>query len=400
MIAAPIPESEEKRLTALRSYSILDTFPEKEYDDITRLASQICQTPVSQITLVDSKRQWYKSNFGVDIKEVPREVGFCSHTINNPDGVLVVPDMRIDQRFVDNPFVKNIPHAVFYTGVSLVSPEGYPIGSICVIDLEPRELSTSQVEALKSLSNQIINLFELRKSKHLLDQHTMALEERNKELRQFASIVAHDIKSPLTNIQMHTKTILEFYPDELGNEVRSMIGHIGSSSEKLVKLVEGILTLSKSANLLTRNKETIGLREFFEEIIELVDNHKSTKIIYPTDGNIFSNRIALQQIFINLINNAIKHSDQDRVKIEIAHSSDNEYHHFTLSDNGPGIKENDRKRIFELFETCSEHCTEPGHGIGLSIVKRLVEGLSGKIHVETAPGRGAAFHFKIQSDSF
>jgi PAS domain S-box-containing protein len=163
MTSAPAPHNESNRLQALLECQILDTTPEQSFDDITRLATYICKTPIALITLLDSDRQWFKSKVGLDLCQTPREVAFCAYTILNND-ILIVPDARVDKRFMDNPLTLSHPHIRFYAGVPLVTAEGYALGTLCIIDTIPRELNSDQITALKALANQVTHQLELRRS--------------------------------------------------------------------------------------------------------------------------------------------------------------------------------------------------------------------------------------------
>lgn len=182
MLIPPAHPEESERLDALRSYDILDSLPETDYDDLTMLASEICRTPVSLISLIDDKRQWFKSNHGLNIRETPREYAFCTHGILNPYEILIVPDTREDERFIRNPLVEGEPHIIFYAGVPLVNEDGYPLGSLCVIDNEPKELTPRQLTLLKILGRQVVHLLELRRKNKALEILKKALEDRNAEL--------------------------------------------------------------------------------------------------------------------------------------------------------------------------------------------------------------------------
>ncbi|WP_341529253.1 sensor domain-containing diguanylate cyclase [Nostoc sp. UHCC 0302] len=158
---ALFPENEAERLKALENYNILDTLPEQAFDDLTALAAYICRTPIALISLVDADRQWFKSKVGLEISETPREWAFCSHAILQPKDILVITNATKDERFAKNPLVKGNPKIRFYAGVPLVTPNGLPIGTLCVIDIVPRRLSDKQLDALYRLSRQAIAHMEL-----------------------------------------------------------------------------------------------------------------------------------------------------------------------------------------------------------------------------------------------
>ncbi len=155
------PDREAERLSALASYEILDTLPERDFDDLTKLAARICGTPVALISLVDADRQWFKSRVGLDIAETPRDSSICAHALGR-DGLFVVPDASKDERFAANPLVTSGPEIRFYAGSPLVTPEGAALGTLCVIDRVPRELDEDQASALQALGRQAVAQLQLR----------------------------------------------------------------------------------------------------------------------------------------------------------------------------------------------------------------------------------------------
>jgi diguanylate cyclase (GGDEF)-like protein len=163
MINVPVPDNEKSRLDTLLGYEILDTPAERDFDDITLMAAQICQTPIALISLVDANRQWFKSKIGISQQETPRDLAVCAHAIMTHDP-LVIPDLQKDERFKDFPMVKSDPFVRFYGGAPLWSKTGHALGSLCVLDRVPRDLSASQIEALEALGRQVVSQLELRKT--------------------------------------------------------------------------------------------------------------------------------------------------------------------------------------------------------------------------------------------
>jgi hypothetical protein len=160
---ANIPPREAARLEALRQYRVLDTPSERAYDDITALAAYICDVPIALISLIDADRQWFKSRVGLDVVQTPRDVSFCAHAILD-ERVTIIDDPLGDPRFNSNPLVTCAPNIRFYAGVPLRTPEGHPIGTLCVIDRQRRELSARQLETLETLARQVVMQLELKRT--------------------------------------------------------------------------------------------------------------------------------------------------------------------------------------------------------------------------------------------
>ncbi|MEY2976688.1 MAG: hypothetical protein RLZZ435_826, partial [Cyanobacteriota bacterium] len=171
----PIPPHEADRLAALHRYEIVDTLPEQEFDDLTLLAAEICGTPIALISLVDSDRQWFKARVGLDATSTHRDLSFCGHVVAD-EQLLMVSDATQDDRFADNPLVLQDPSIRFYAGAPLVTPDHYILGTLCVIDQQPRSLSDRQVTMLEALSRQVVSQLELRRS--LIVEQQVALKQR------------------------------------------------------------------------------------------------------------------------------------------------------------------------------------------------------------------------------
>ena len=400
MIPPGIPKDEKKRLEALLGYSILDTMPEPEYDDITYLASHICKTPISLISLIDDERQWFKSHHGLDATETPKELAFCAHAINDKNNILIVPDSRNDIRFFDNPLVTGSPNVIFYAGIPLVNKNGFPLGTLCVIDNQPNSLDEFQLKALKALSNQIISLFELRKKSYELEIKAYEAEAQNIILEKFAGTAAHDIKSPLATIVMLADLLDYQYSQQLDGKGLELIKMINTSANSLTQFIDEILKYSQNTRLLSEDKENVIVQEIIVGIIQLIDPNSEVKftILPQTNFTVYTNKGALKQIILNLLVNCLKYNDKRDIKISITIEDLKTHVKFNVIDNGPGIKIEDQDRIFQIFETTSNSSKsgEKGTGIGLATVKSLVEGLGGAIHLTSEIGKGANFEFTLR----
>ena len=216
--------NEAARLKALHAYHILDTDPEQVFDDLTLLASQVCGTPIALITLVDEKRQWFKSKVGIDVQETARNISFCSHAIEQP-GLFVVPDTLTDGRFRDNPMVVNDPHIRFYAGAPLLTRDGDPLGTICVVDSLPRTLTDGQRAALNALRRQAETQLELRRK---LDELRVAIDglEKLGGLLPYCSTCALNITIPADPAAMTT----------VGDGVTELLTNKGWPEEEVMKV--------------------------------------------------------------------------------------------------------------------------------------------------------------------
>jgi GAF domain-containing protein len=174
---APVTKTEAARVAALNRYAILDTEPEQSFDDLVTIAAHVCQVPIAMLSLVDDHRQWFKSKMGVQVTETPRDISICAHAIQQGD-LFIVPDTMQDPRFRENPLVLQEPHIRFYAGTPLINEDGFALGTLCVVDREPRELDNEQKNALAALGRLALRQMELRLNLQLLKD---ALNDRTRE---------------------------------------------------------------------------------------------------------------------------------------------------------------------------------------------------------------------------
>lgn len=279
--AAPLPADEQQRLETLRRYAVLDTPAERSFDDITALAAQICQTPIALVSLVDVDRQWFKSRRGLDAAETPRAFAFCAHALHQNE-VMVVPDARLDHRFAGNPLVTGPPHVCFYAGAPLITPDDFKLGTLCVIDHQPRTLSGEQLTALQMLARQVVTQLELHRHVYQLDQEVQQraadIAERNRaveelQLLQFAldqtatGIVIADAQQPdhpLIYANAAFQQITGYTPDDyLGRNCRFLQGP--ESDEQSVGVMRQAVHTGQPCRVVVRNYRKDGT-SFWNEL--------------------------------------------------------------------------------------------------------------------------------------
>lgn len=392
-----IPQNESERLQALEAYQILDTLPEREFDSITEIASYICQTPISLVSLIDKDRQWFKSNRGLDVTETPREHAFCAHAINHPETPFIVEDSSKDDRFADNPLVTGDPHVRFYVGAPLVTSDGLAIGTLCVIDHEPRKLNDSQLNALRSLADQVIAQLELRKKVQELEQLKLALIEKNHETERFAHLISHDLKSPLRSMVALSEMIFEESEGKLGESAEMGLVHLKSKAEHAYKLVQGILNHSISGGQAIQT-EKIHLETFVDELIRFCSPPEDVHVIADVQlSEAHLDPTLVHQILQNLVSNAIKYNDKSEGLIYVRVYRDQDHIVLEVQDNGPGIPQEQKDKIFVMFQTLhrQDRFGVKGTGIGLNTVKKLTEALKGTVEVVDEVLEGATFRIRL-----
>lgn len=395
----PKPHKDEtERLKALRSYHILDTLPEEDYDSITALASHLAGTKVSLISLVDEHRQWFKSAHGLDLQETQRRYSFCAHAINADDEVFIIPDARKDDRFKDNPLVRGRNPVVFYAGVPLETPQGLPLGSLCVIDPEPQELKPEQRKALKALAHQVENLLELRRSKLYLEQKNKELATQNEHLERFATLAGHDLKSPLQNIEGFADLLKEGYLTKLDDQGREALQHITESAQALKDMVSGLLRYSRSQELAEQPAEEVPLDKLKHRMTTLLPLVEAISLEwdFPVES-IHTHKELLERVLLNLLTNAIKYSDKEEPHLTVSLHLENARYSWQVCDDGPGIKPENRENIFKLYETgqLKDRFGKKGTGIGLPTVRKLLRHVGGDLKLERSSPEGSCFQFYL-----
>jgi len=388
-----------ERVIDVKSNYFLDILPERDFDQITYLTSNLCKAPISLITINDSKEILLKSQFGLDYVDVPDDIfDFCQETISSDEDIFMISDITAHEKFKTNGFAQKTG-IVFYAGVRIVNPNGKILGTLCIFDRKNRKLSKRQRNGLFSLSYQTSRLFKVRKYSRTMLQAQEELKERNEELKNFAGVVSHDMKMPLANIILTSDILRSKYGSQLDEQGQEYLGYLKQSALTLSDYISGILEHYESDKTAAGRKEIFDSNDLFEEVIDLLAISSDCDINFPeTNLELNANRIAIQQILINLLTNSLKYCDKETVKIDINVGENGSFYEFSIADNGQGIHPNDLNRIFDLFATTSNHDRNgrKGNGIGLSTVKKLVKKLDGDIQVSSTVGEGTTFEFTVK----
>jgi signal transduction histidine kinase/DNA-binding NarL/FixJ family response regulator len=397
----PIPDNELQRLAALRRYNILDTLPDHAFDDATKLVSYICGVPIAHISFIDESRQWFKSEIGIGVTEVPREISFCNYTILDTK-ILEINDTHLNETFKNDPNVTGGFNVRFYTGVPLTTPDGYNIGTLCAIDHVVKELNDNQRNALSIVAKHVIAQLELgTKNVQLAEQKKIA--ERAVLARDsFLANMSHEIRTPLNSVIGFTDLLAQ---SELDEVQRDYIESVQIAGENLLLIVNDILDLSKmeSGNL-TIESEPFNLKKTLKHVYNLlkVKVQKEVEFNLFLDAempeNVVGDQGRLNQILVNLVGNSLKFTQEGEVTVSVKKMDETDDHYsikFSVKDTGIGIPKDKLETIFERFTQGEESTTRTygGTGLGLNIVKQLIELQHSEIHVKSKLNYGSEFFF-------
>lgn len=387
---AELSNKESERLRNLYSYNILDSEGEFSFDKITKIASQICDTPISLISLLDSDRQWFKSRVGLSAESTPRSVAFCHYTIQGND-VMEVKNATDDERFRSNPLVTGDPNIRFYAGAPLKTPEGYNLGTLCVIDTKEKKLTNEQLEILKMLADQVVELIvlhktnrDLKKAKDLLEQQQglIVTKTRLESIGELAGGVCHQINNPLAIIVGRSMILRSQLKEKLpgDGEVQRELEVIEETSQRVSGILKALRSYAKDMG---NTVSKINLEELVQDVKTLTTSkthHLGVSLEVSTTGPIYVtiNRNQISQAILELVNNSLESlesADVRTLKIELKEAGSDAV--LTVSDSGSGISKDAEGKVFDtFFSTKSRH-----FGVGLSNARNFVEQNKGKLEL-------------------
>ena len=372
------PPEEAKRLAELYSYNILDSEAEKDFNDLVDLASAIAGTPISLISLVDVNRQWFKANKGLSIKETTREVSFCAHTLHSKYP-FIVHDATRDDRFAENPFVVQAPFIKFYAGFPLITSHGNQLGTLCVLDHEPKTLTRQQIDHLQKLSNQAIKLLELRKKNQQLEELRKADQKAQQKIVTAAVIEAQEREREQISQELHDNVNQVLTTVRLYNE---FCLYREFKRELLEKSVHYLGTAVKEIRVLCRQLSTSGIKDLHlaDSVLELAQSVTNTgKVALTVDMKAIEDleisrelHLSTYRILQELLTNVVKHSEASKAQVTFTHTG--ETLTLQVTDDGKGFD-----------------ATSMRNGIGITNIRTRAESQNGTFTFHSTPGQGSTF---------
>ncbi|HSP39899.1 MAG TPA: HAMP domain-containing sensor histidine kinase [Gillisia sp.] len=389
--------NEKIRSSVLESYNLPHSCSDPDYDELTFLTATLCRVPVAYIGIIEPSEICFKARFGIKIDGVKREGSFTQYALKSGKDFIAVnynenPDLFNNSAIGSGDFR-------FYAAVLLYDPHGYPLGALNILDTKERNLEDIQEKGFKALARQSLKLMEFSKQNNQFQVVQNKLKQKYEELEKFASLVSHDIKSPLANIISLTELLKEENKGKFDEETTQYLNYLVESSYSLRNYVDGILSFYRSEHILDKDYENVDLRQILQQIAQLYEVADDVVLEYPESATLHNvNKAALTQVFLNLVSNGLKYNQKEIRKIAINFKELPDHYYFEVKDNGEGFPEEKADKIFELFTTLDTTDREgnPGSGIGLATVQKLVKSMGGKINVKSTPGEGSTFSFTIR----
>ena len=393
---APIPADEADRLRAVRRYDILDTPPDGAFDRITSLAARVFDVPIAIVSIVDHDRIWFKSHHGIDVTQIDREPGLCASAILQ-DGPWVVADAPRDPRALTNSLVAGEFGLKFYAGVPLRTTDGYNLGTLCILDFEPRELSAQETATLEDLAGMVLSELEVRlASRRAVDE----AKQRESMKDAFVGMMSHELRTPVTTIYAAAQMLSRREAITADPRARELFPDIVSESERLMRLIENLLVLTRlEQGRLEIGREPVLLQRVVPHAInDAARRWPDRKIVanIPLDlPPVSGDQTYVEQVVSNLLSNALKYSADD-TEVELTVRADSDEVETRIRDRGIGL-DPARRDVFNLLVR-TEEATKygPGAGIGLYVCRHVLEAMNGRVWIDRPPdGPGTVVAFRL-----
>ncbi len=388
---------DDRRDAAIQVYDVLRRPPRQDLVALAELAAMVCDVPMASINLLTAREQHMVAAVGFEAVICQREDSMCATTITL-DAPVVVADARRDERFRDNPFVTGeIGNVRFYASHQLYTPDGVVIGTLCVFDVEPRELTPEQDHALANLASRVVDVLELELSTRRLSAANERLAASNERLAAFAGQVSHDLKNPLTAVTMSLEMALDEADDvEDGEMLVSLLERAARGSDRMQQMINDLLAFARGGTPpdVTQVDLDALVREVLEDLAPVLGAATIEAGDLPT---VPGDPVQLRAVVQNLVANALKFT-RDGVEPRVCVTAEHLEGHWRVevTDNGRGVPEDQHDQVFEPFARIDK--TVPGTGIGLATCKRIVEAHGGRIGITTPADWGTTVWFLLPAE--
>jgi len=398
---------EDARLAVLDSFGILDTPPERSFDDVVRLVSQLLDAPIAAVNLIARGRQWFKSEIGLGTREMPLDNSICRHALLQQEQ-MIVPDTQDDPRFSCNPLVTADGGLRFYAGAVLRTRDGVPLGTLCVLDKKPRPegLTEQQQFMLTTMAHQVMSQIELRRA--LTDQEALneALRRADQRKDEFLAMLAHELRNPLAPIVSAATMLSNF--ELQPSMVQRAADIIARQAGHMTSLIDDLLDVSR----VTRGKVELEfveldlkdvLADAVEQVRPLIEKHGHRLVLeaMPAPALVVGDRKRLVQVMTNLLSNSAKYTLEGG-RIEVRLATRGALIDLTIRDDGIGMSPELIASAFDLFSqgTRGLDRSQGGLGIGLALVRSLLKLHGGEVTAASdGPGCGSTFRVTLPLSS-
>jgi len=398
-----------QRLQALYRAQLIDTPTEATFDRLTQLAHTVLEAPISLISLVEPERQFFKSQVGLpepwaSQRETPISHSFCKHVVASGDP-LIIEDARDHPLVWNNPAIQDL-NVVSYLGIPLTSPDGWQLGSFCIIADAPRHWTQQDIATMKALAESVTTEITLRMEVRAKEAALEELQARNAELDAFSHTVSHNLKNPISAI-VGWASVSTQYADRMSlDELLEAIKKMGDLANHTNDIINALLLLAK-----VNRSEDVPCQEL--NMFNIVDDALSRLANVLTDNDVtvqlppaesfprcVGYRPWIEEVWMNYISNAIKYGGQPPVIAFGAEQESAESVRYWIRDNGKGLSPEEQRMLFVPFNRLPKTAKIEGHGLGLSIVQRIIEKLGGEVGVSSEAGAGSTFSFTLPTQVF
>ncbi|WP_433079881.1 sensor histidine kinase [Dactylosporangium sp. CA-052675] len=400
--AFPVPDDEPERLKSLAGYGIVGGPPLPDLPSVVELAAYVCGVPNAVVNIISASQQIQMAAFGFEASACSREDSMCAISMVEPETV-VVRDATQDPRFADSPFVTGeIDDVRFYASAQLRDRDGHVLGTLCVFDSEPHDLSAKQREGLDKLARMVMDVMELHRHGQMLEQAldkvhrtSRELQRSNSSLQHFAGQVSHDLKNPLTGVLGFVAMLSEIPAVAADPDGKRCVDRALSSATRMWRMIEDVLShasLGGRPSFTDVSLEAIA-RQVVEDVGTAIAASRAEVEVGPLP-TVVGDATQLRVLIQNMVSNSLKFRDRDRdCRISITADESETGWTLNIADNGLGIAAQDRPRVLEMFTRLRTDVE--GSGIGLATCQRIVEAHDATLVIDETPGGGTTMRITL-----